>query len=73
MRTEGQAGMPEGLPEEAVELPHLAQRGCGPAVGGDARLDLFSEGHEEVWLLREVVDHMGEDLKGIMASLSIEL
>ena len=72
MRTEGQAGMPEGLPEEAVELPHLAQRGCGPAVGGDARLDLFPEGHEEVWLLGQVVDHPCEVLKDIV-TLSVEL
>ena len=73
IRTEGDAVVAEGLPEDAVELPHLAQGGCGPAVGGDACLDLFPEGHEEVWLLREVVNHMGEDLKGIMALLSVEL
>ena len=72
-RTEGEAVVAERLPEDAVELPHLPQCGRGPAVCRDGRLDLFPQRHEEMGLLREVVDHMGEVLRGIMAVLSVEL
>ena len=63
-RTEGEAVVAERLPEDAVELPHLPQSGRGPAVCRDGRLDLFSQGHEEMGLLREVVERVGDGLNG---------
>ena len=69
-RTEGETVVAERLPEDAVEFPHLPQSGRGPAVGRDGRLNLFPQRHEEMGLLRKVVDHMGEVLKSITASVS---
>ena len=59
IRTDGDPVVAGRLPEQAVELPHLAQRGGRPALRSDARLDLFPEWYEERGLLREVVESVG--------------
>ena len=53
----------QGFSEDAVELPHLAQRRGRPAVRRDARLNLFSERCEELRIFREVVEYMGSGLR----------
>ena len=68
--TESGAVVPQCLAEEAVEFPHVAQPGTRPAVSCDACLDLRPKLWDELRLLREVVDHMGEVLKSITASVS---
>ena len=64
--------VPQCLAEEAVELPHVAQRGTRPAVSCDACLDLCPKLWDGLGLLREVVEHAGEVLTDIVA-LSVEL
>ena len=60
----------QGFSEDAVELPHLAERRGRPAVRRDARLDLFSERREELGVLREVVEYMGSRLRHIAEQVS---
>ena len=61
--TEADAVVAERLAQEAVELPHIRQRRARPAVRRDVRLDLFPERDEQLGLLREAVQCVGDGLK----------
>ena len=63
VRTECDAVVAEGFPEEAVELPHVLDSVQCPAILGGGRLDLFAEGLQEIRFLRDMVEHVGNGLK----------
>lgn len=50
------------LPEEAVELLHLVDRGCSPALRGDDGIDLFTEGRDKLGACGEVEERMCQAL-----------
>ena len=52
----------EGLAEEAVELPHVRERGARPAVRRDALLDLVPEGPDQLGVLCEARERVGDRL-----------
>ena len=60
--TQSDAVVPQCLAEEAVELPHVAQRGTRPAVSCDACLDLCPKLWDRLGLLREVVERVCDGL-----------
>ena len=62
MLTEGEAVVAQRFAKEAVELPHVAQRGGRPALGYGDCLYFFSEGRDELRLLREVVERVRDGL-----------
>ena len=63
-RTETDSVQAQRFAQDAVELPHLAQRGGRPAVSRDGRLDLFPERRDELrGLLREVVESVSDGLE----------
>ena len=61
--TYGDAVEAQALAEEAVELPHVAERGARPAVFCNARLYLIPEGRDELWVLRKVVQCVCDGLR----------
>lgn len=53
----------EGFAQEAVELPHVRQRGARPAVRHDALLDLVPERPKQLGLLGKARERVGDGLE----------
>ena len=65
IRTEADAVMPNRLPEQTVQLPHLAQGRLGPTILGDHRLYLLSK-------CRDALRHRSEIIQCVRNGLACQ-